>query len=74
MKNSTNRGEKASELTDWQEPGCIDTLAAACAECGRFDDAVRWQQRVIEMVPEDEREEYQERLELYQAGEPFREE
>src|SRR5207302_589419 len=38
---------RACELTEWTEPGFLDTLAAACAECGEFDDAVKWQEKAV---------------------------
>ncbi len=62
----------ACELTRWESPGFIDTLAAAQAECGHFDDAVRTMEQAIELLPEGERADYQVRLELYRAGKPYR--
>jgi tetratricopeptide (TPR) repeat protein len=63
---------KACELSRWQDSGYIDTLACAWAECGRFEEAVRYGEKVVEMVPPEEREEYEQRLALYRAGKAFR--
>ena len=63
---------RACELTEWQEAGFLDTLAAACAECGEFDDAVRWQEKAIGMVPDHAADEYRTRAELYRQGRPYR--
>jgi tetratricopeptide (TPR) repeat protein len=41
---------RACELTHWQDPDCLDTLAAACAETEDFPDAVKWQTRAIERL------------------------
>lgn len=58
-------------------PAYIDTLAAAYAEAGRFDDAMRAQQRAIDALPRDasaeSRDVFLERLELYRSGQPYRE-
>jgi TPR repeat protein len=58
-------------------PTYIDTLAAAYAESGRFDDAVRAQQRAVDALPVDVpaamRNSYSERVELYRSGRPYRE-
>lgn len=55
----------------------LDTLAAAYAEAGRFEDAVRAQQRAIDALqrdaPADERDVFLERLELYRSEQPYRE-
>jgi tetratricopeptide (TPR) repeat protein len=41
---------RACELTRWQNPDCLDTLAAACAESGDFQSAVKWQTQAIRLV------------------------
>lgn len=65
----------ACELTRYQEPNYIDTLAAAHAEAGEFDEALRLQQKAIDF-PEFEKRfgrEARSRLELYAARRPYRE-
>jgi tetratricopeptide (TPR) repeat protein len=62
---------KACELEGWKTPASLDTLAAAYAEHGQFDLAIGWQKKVIELASEDDLEEYNSRLELYEAGKPF---
>jgi serine/threonine-protein kinase len=62
----------ACELTDWNEPAYLDTLAAAYAESGQFEQAVRHQQLAIKLAPESLRAQLQAHLELYQAGKPCR--
>jgi hypothetical protein len=62
------------EMTGWREPRYLDTLAAAYAEAGRFDEAVRSQRRALE-APTFEarlRPAARQRLELYQQNKPFR--
>jgi TPR repeat protein len=57
-------------------PAYLDTLAAAYAEDGRFEDAARAQQRAIDALPSsasaDARASFVERLELYGSGQPYR--
>ena len=36
---------RACELTEWNEPQTLMTLAAACSETGDFASAVKWQQK-----------------------------
>ncbi len=52
----------------------LDTLAAAYAESGQFDKAVQTQERTLKLASKSNRnyKAYQERLELYRAGKPFR--
>jgi tetratricopeptide (TPR) repeat protein len=69
--------EQATALTDHADPNYLDTLAAAYAEAGRFDDAVRVAEQTIALLADDEAAERQaemrERLALYRAGRPYRE-
>jgi len=65
---------KACELTDWEDADSLDTFAAAYAEAGQFDKAVEWQQKAIELAPDDEKADFETRLKLYQEGKPYREE
>jgi tetratricopeptide (TPR) repeat protein len=63
---------RACEQTGWQQPGCLDTLACAYAASGNFAEAVRWQEKALELAAEHEKADYQSRLDLYRAGRPFR--
>ena len=65
-------GGAERRLTDHAAPGYVDTLAAAYAELGRFEDAVKWQQKAAELAPEASKPEYEARLALYREGKPFR--
>jgi tetratricopeptide (TPR) repeat protein len=64
----------ACELTRYQEPNFVDTLAAAHAEAGEFDEAIRLQQKALESPQFEQRfgKEARDRLALYQAGRPYR--
>ena len=66
---------KAYELSQWDSYYYIDTLAAACAESGRFEQAVEWQCQAITKLPLDvrpgSRAQYQAKLQLYQAGQTY---
>ena len=67
----------AGRLAEMKGPGSftlLDTLAAAHAEAGQFDEAVRWQEKAVELAPDDQRDVLRGRLELYKQGKPFREE
>ena len=61
---------RACELTGWKEPGLLDTLAAAYAESGDFDSAVKWQAKAIELETDaKEKAEFGARLKLYKDKE-----
>jgi hypothetical protein len=47
-------GTAACALSGWAEPICLDALAAACVEAGRWDEAVRWQKEAIERLSGNE--------------------
>jgi serine/threonine protein kinase/Tol biopolymer transport system component len=71
IKNATD----ACELTGWNDYRYISTLADVHARLGDFDNAVKWQQKAIDLLPEDESQVpkagYEEQLELYKSGRPY---
>ncbi|MBX7167985.1 MAG: tetratricopeptide repeat protein [Pirellulales bacterium] len=64
---------KACELTGWKNADRIDTLAAAYAEAGDFANAVKWEEKALELVADETlKPELKARLALYREGQPFR--
>ena len=63
---------KACDETLWKSSPILDTLAAAYAENGQFDAAVKWQKTAIEDVPSKLRSDYEKRLAMYEQKQPFR--
>jgi Flp pilus assembly protein TadD len=64
----------ACELTGWKNASFLDTLAAASAEAGDFDSAVKWQSAAIDLLTDERRKQsFRSRLQLYQARQPYRE-
>lgn len=63
---------KACELTDWRSSGYLETLAAAYAEYGDFENAVKWQKKAIELAGENPQEDLNSRLHVYKKGKPYR--
>ena len=67
--------ERVSKATNSIDPRILDTLAAAYAEAGEFEAAVRVAaQALANLDPNQEIQanEISERLELYQQGQPYR--
>lgn len=62
---------KTCELTGWKNPHYLATLAAACAESGDFEKAVKWEERAIELSPERSKAKFRAPLELYHAKKPY---
>ena len=48
-KLAVEDARKACELEKWKRADYIDTLAAACAESGDFESAVRYEQQAIDL-------------------------
>jgi tetratricopeptide (TPR) repeat protein len=74
-KRAVEFAEKAVKLEETANR--LDTLAAAYAEAGRFQDAIQTQERAIKLVEkEGETEdlaEFKKHLDSYKAGKPWRE-
>jgi spermidine synthase len=68
--------ERAVQLSGGRDPAILDTLAAAYAEAGRFQDALRVAQTALDQAAASGNaaplEGLRARTKLYQAGSPFR--
>jgi Flp pilus assembly protein TadD len=69
--------QRACELTHYQKTIYIGTLAAACAEAGKFDDAVAAAQKACDLAAKDGETDLLQRnrelLQLYRKHKPFHE-
>lgn len=72
-KEAVRLGLAACEATHWKRWQCIDTLAAAYAEAGDFENAKKYQQQVVSSdLSIHDRNKAEQRLHLYEQGKPFR--
>jgi Tfp pilus assembly protein PilF len=72
-KKAVEAATKACELREWKESELLDTLAAACAEAGDFDAAVKWDAKAILLArTAEEKARENSRLKLYQEKKAFR--
>ena len=69
--------EAVCRRTGYRRPGFLDTLAAAYANVGRFDEAVRTAERALNLANAAGQKplarQIQQRLDLYRAQRPLRE-
>ncbi len=63
---------RACELTGFHHAGMLDTLAAAFAEAGDFNSAVRYQKKLLGMIRGKEATAARIRLRRYEKGLPYR--
>ncbi len=66
--------ERAVAATDRKEPNYLDTLAAAYAEVGQFEEAVALQKEAVSRTTQVRKDAFASRLKLYEAGRPYHEE
>jgi Flp pilus assembly protein TadD len=62
---------KACELSEWQNPEYLDTLAAAYARVGDFGNATKWEEKALQLFKEGKKTEPQKRLNLYREHKPW---
>jgi Tfp pilus assembly protein PilF len=75
-KKAVAAAVRACELTEYGNAFFLDTLAAAHAAAGDFDEAVRRQKQALDVpdgFPEEQKGSARQRLELYQMKKPYRE-
>jgi tetratricopeptide (TPR) repeat protein len=67
--------QRACELTNYKEPGLLDTLAVAYAATGDFSKAIETAEKALELCQSSEqntlKEKIENRLVLYKAGKPY---
>jgi tetratricopeptide (TPR) repeat protein len=77
-KSALEFAEYACRLTEWKDANLFDTLAAAYAELGRFEEAVQWQKKALAapdaFEDKEEAKKAEHRLNLYEAGKAFQDE
>lgn len=75
-KKAIQFAKKAVELSGEVNFGYVDTLAAAYAEDGQFDEAVKWQEKAVKLLGSDyyaEAYDVRERVTTYGLKQPHRE-
>jgi tetratricopeptide (TPR) repeat protein len=73
-KKAVELATKACSLSKWKKYAYVDTLAAAYAEAGDFEQAVKYQKQAAAMdgIPEDNRTNVLNRIDLYRQHKPYR--
>ena len=75
-KRAVKMATEACELTEYKQAHILSTLAAAYAETGDFDNAIKWSEKSAEVGKTenaDHSENYKKELETYKAHKPYRE-
>ena len=74
-KKSVELATQVCESNDWKSGMFIDTLAAAYAETGDFDSAIKFENKALQLAASSSKESEgdQHRLSLYEQHQPYRE-
>jgi tetratricopeptide (TPR) repeat protein len=72
-KKAVEDATKACDLTAWKNLNELSTLAAAYAESGDFDDAIKWETKYLQApnLRADYAEQHKKRLALYRDHQPY---
>ncbi len=71
-KFALEAARKSIDLDGDKDYRYLDTLAAALANAGQFDEAKDVQERAVAMAPPADASRYRERLDRYKEGKPYR--
>jgi tetratricopeptide (TPR) repeat protein len=74
-KKALEFARKAAELTKWEDANALDTLAAAYAELGDFEEAIKWERKALslpELAQSADADRVRQRLQLYVEGKRYR--
>jgi tetratricopeptide (TPR) repeat protein len=72
-KRAVQLATQACELSEYKTPHILSTLAAAYAESGDFETALKWSQQSVDANDPEHREQLSKELESYRQGKPWRE-
>lgn len=74
-KKAVEYAGKAAELTKWEDANTLDTLAAAYAEAGNFDEAIKWENKALSFpeFAKSNGDQARKRLQLYTERKPYHE-
>lgn len=72
-KRSIELGTKACELTKYEKPHILSTLASGYAEAGDWENALKWSEKAVEMGMGEVKEQLGKELESYKEKKPWRE-
>jgi tetratricopeptide (TPR) repeat protein len=71
-KRAVEYAKHACELTGWTQPYFLGTLAAAYAEVGNFDEAVKWERKCILIgLPDKDVRQAHIELDLFEQKQPY---